>query len=166
MRNSKFAEAYLNIIKEENEQFAMSAAPEAPVAPVPTEAGTEESGEGDQIVCFKTSDKGLIDAINSGFEEAVFFVKAWQHKRDQKISGHRNDKCVPSKLNKLLHQIHQYLILSVHQIMQCILRIHRCPMALYTYFRTDLFDRIGEFLTKVSPFDPCKEIVAGSITKE
>lgn len=62
MKNSKFIEAYLKIIKEENELVPS------------TNMGLGEDGE--QCVCFKTSDKNLIDAINSGFDEVVFFVKA------------------------------------------------------------------------------------------
>jgi len=70
MKNSKFTEAYLNIIKEENEGFDPAEA-EAEGAKM-----TEQSGEGAQVICFKTTDKNLIDAINSGFDEVVFFVKA------------------------------------------------------------------------------------------
>ncbi len=70
MKNSKFTEAYLSIIKEENEGFDPAEA-EAEGAEM-----TEQGGEGAQVVCFKTTDKNLIDAINSGFDEVVFFVKA------------------------------------------------------------------------------------------
>ena len=80
MKNSKFAEAYLNIIKEENEQFAATdASTEAPSAPETTAEGAPAEGaevKPVQCVCFKTSDQALIDAIKSGFDEVVFFVKA------------------------------------------------------------------------------------------
>lgn len=69
MKNSKFTEAYLAIIKEENNQFEEVAANEDS-----TTSTTIENNE--QCVCFKTSDKNLIDAIKSGFEEVVFFVNA------------------------------------------------------------------------------------------
>ena len=72
MKNSKFTEAYLAIINEENEGF--SAGPEETTD---VSQGTENTGSNNlQVVCFKTSDKNLIDAINSGFDEVVFFVKA------------------------------------------------------------------------------------------
>ena len=71
MKNSKFTEAYLSIIKEENEGFNPAVGGEAEGAEM-----AEQGGEGAQIVCFKTTDKTLIDAINSGFDEVVFFVKA------------------------------------------------------------------------------------------
>lgn len=67
MKNSKFIDAYLKIINEENEMAAAAAAPEV---------DTVATDDGKQCVCFKTSDKNLIDAINSGFDEVVFFVKA------------------------------------------------------------------------------------------
>ena len=71
MKNSKFIEAYLNIIKEENEDVAVPMETPAPAEETAVGEGNEE-----QCVCFKTSDKNLIDAINSGFDEVVFFVKA------------------------------------------------------------------------------------------
>jgi hypothetical protein len=68
MKTSKFMQAYLNIIKESTEE-------NEPTKSTPPEQTTEPASELKQV-CFKTSDKDLIDAVNSGFEEAVFFVKA------------------------------------------------------------------------------------------
>lgn len=70
MKNSNFKQAYLktlHIIKEDADEV-----PETPAETPETE--TEETPL--QQVCFKTSDQALIDAINSGFEEVVFFVKS------------------------------------------------------------------------------------------
>ena len=72
MKDSKFTEAYLAIINEENESFSTEAQT-ADTADI--SAQTAADGEA-QVICFKTSDKNLIDAINSGFDEVVFFVKA------------------------------------------------------------------------------------------
>ena len=73
MTTSKFMQTYLSIIKESTEESKLQ-------EPVETSTKTDETpGESTnelKQICFKTSDKNLIDAINSGFEEVVFFVKA------------------------------------------------------------------------------------------
>ena len=77
MENSKFTEAYLSIIKEENEGFNPTVGTEVEGGEGVEGAEMAEQGsEGAQVVCFKTTNKTLIDAINSGFDEVVFFVKA------------------------------------------------------------------------------------------
>lgn len=72
MKDSKFTEAYLAIINEENESFTAEAQA-ADTADITAQASVDSEA---QVICFKTTDKNLIDAINSGFDEVVFFVKA------------------------------------------------------------------------------------------
>ncbi len=69
MSYNKFEKAYLNIINECDGNCDK----ESNEADMQTEAVEQNEV---QTVCFKTSDPNLIDAINSGFEEVVFFVKA------------------------------------------------------------------------------------------
>lgn len=77
----KFEEAYLKVLKECDETS------DAPVTEC-DKAPVNECGDGEQVtteaadenkvkvVSFRTSDPALIDALNSGFEEVVFFVKS------------------------------------------------------------------------------------------
>ena len=77
----KFEEAYLKVLKECDETS------DAPVVECDKEP-VNECGDGEQVtteaadenkvkvVSFRTSDPALIDALNSGFEEVVFFVKS------------------------------------------------------------------------------------------
>jgi hypothetical protein len=65
MNNDIFKNAYLaqlGLIKEDVDMPASE-------GPAPEEAEMKE-------ICFKTTDATLIDALNSGFEEVVFFVNA------------------------------------------------------------------------------------------
>lgn len=72
MIESKFNKAYLQIIKEDYDGF------------LPKENEVSATAENEEVpasdalkqVTFVTSDKALIDAINSGFEEIVIFVNA------------------------------------------------------------------------------------------
>ena len=72
MIESKFNKAYLQIIKEDYDGF------------LPKENEVSATAENEEVpasdalkqVTFVTSDKALIDAINSGFEEIVLFVNA------------------------------------------------------------------------------------------
>lgn len=72
MIESKFNKAYLQIIKEDYDGF------------LPKENEVSATAENKEVpasdalkqVTFVTSDKALIDAINSGFEEIVIFVNA------------------------------------------------------------------------------------------
>ena len=72
MIESKFNKAYLQIIKEDYDCF------------LPKENEVSATAENEEVpasdalkqVTFVTSDKALIDAINSGFEEIVIFVNA------------------------------------------------------------------------------------------
>ena len=72
MIGSKFNKAYLQIIKEDYDGF------------LPKENEVSATAENEEVpasdalkqVTFVTSDKALIDAINSGFEEIVIFVNA------------------------------------------------------------------------------------------
>ena len=72
MIESKFNKAYLQIIKEDYDGFLPKE------NEVSATAETEEVPASDALkqVTFVTSDKALIDAINSGFEEIVIFVNA------------------------------------------------------------------------------------------
>lgn len=77
----KFEEAYLKVLKECDETS------DAPVTEC-DKAPVNECGDGEQVtteaadenkvkvVSFRTADPALIDALNSGFEEVVFFVKS------------------------------------------------------------------------------------------
>lgn len=72
MIGSKFNKAYLQIIKEDYDGF------------LPKENEVSATAENEEVpasdalkqVTFVTSDKALIDAINSGFKEIVLFVNA------------------------------------------------------------------------------------------
>lgn len=72
MIESKFNKAYLQIIKEDYDGFLQKE------DEVSTTAKTEEAPASDALkqVTFVTSDKALIDAINSGFKEIVIFTNA------------------------------------------------------------------------------------------
>ena len=72
MIESKFNKAYLQIIKEDYDGFLPKE------NEVSATAKNEEVPASDALkqVTFVTSDKALIDAINSGFEEIVIFVNA------------------------------------------------------------------------------------------
>ena len=72
MIGSKFNKAYLQIIKEDYDGFLPKE------NEVSATAKNEEVPASDALkqVTFVTSDKALIDAINSGFEEIVIFVNA------------------------------------------------------------------------------------------
>ena len=72
MIESKFNKAYLQIIKEDYDGFLPKE------NEVSATVDNEEVPASDTLkqVTFVTSDKALIDAINSGFEEIVIFVNA------------------------------------------------------------------------------------------
>ena len=72
MIESKFNKAYLQIIKEDYDGFLPKE------NEVSATVDNEEVPASDALkqVTFVTSDKALIDAINSGFEEIVIFVNA------------------------------------------------------------------------------------------
>lgn len=72
MIGSKFNKAYLQIIKEDYDGFLPKE------NEVSATVDNEEVPASDALkqVTFVTSDKALIDAINSGFEEIVLFVNA------------------------------------------------------------------------------------------
>ena len=69
MKDSKFIEAYMKIISEGTDDV-----PEMNNDQDTSEATSEETPL--KKVTFLTSDATLIDALNSGFEKAVFFVNA------------------------------------------------------------------------------------------
>ena len=64
-KQNKFAAAYMQLIKQAAGDVESTEAVSADVAPVENTLKT---------VSFVTSDPVLIDALNSGFEEAVFFT--------------------------------------------------------------------------------------------
>lgn len=64
-KQNKFATAYMQLIKQAAGDVENAEAVSAAVAPVENTLKT---------VSFVTSDPALIDALNSGFEEAVFFT--------------------------------------------------------------------------------------------
>lgn len=64
-KQNKFAAAYMQLIKQAAGDVESTEAVSAAVAPVENTLKT---------VSFVTSDPVLIDALNSGFEEAVFFT--------------------------------------------------------------------------------------------
>ena len=79
MKNSKFTEAYLKIIAEETEvKTTVNSGEQAQT----NEDACPECGddpctcEGGKVVTFTTTNQSLIDTINSGFQEVVFFVNA------------------------------------------------------------------------------------------
>ena len=79
MRDSKFIEAYLKIINE----GADDAAPE-----MNDEQGGDEAAEQAaslKKVTFLTSDEALVNALNSGFEEVVFFVKSENDEGEESV---------------------------------------------------------------------------------
>ena len=79
MRDSKFIEAYLKIINE----GADDVAPE-----MNDEQGGDEAAEQAaplKKVTFLTSDEALINALNSGFEEVVFFVKSENDEGEESV---------------------------------------------------------------------------------
>ena len=77
IKSNEFMKAYLQIIKESAEEPQDEQPPVDADSTVKADDTTEtQSAEGLKQVCFKTSDQTLIDAINSGFEEVVVFVKA------------------------------------------------------------------------------------------
>lgn len=70
--DNAFERAYLkqlHMLKEDADK---------PETDVDVDVDTTETEQENPVkqVCFKTSDPDLIDALNSGFEEVVFFVKA------------------------------------------------------------------------------------------
>ena len=74
MKNSKFTETYLKIIAEENTTTVETKVENEDACP---ECGEDPcTCEGGKVVSFKTTDPNLIDTINSGFQEVVFFVNA------------------------------------------------------------------------------------------
>ena len=68
----KFEEAYLKVLKECDETS------DVPVNECgnDNQIATEAVDEKVKVVSFRTSDQALIDALNAGFEEVVFFVKS------------------------------------------------------------------------------------------
>ena len=72
MIGSKFNKAYLQIIKEDYDGFL----PKENEVSATAENEEVPASDALQQVTFVTSDKALIDAINSGFEEIVIFVNA------------------------------------------------------------------------------------------
>lgn len=77
----KFEEAYLKVLKECDETSG------APATECNNKKPVTECGDGEQVateaaenkrkvVTFFTEDPSLIDALNNGFEEVVFFVKS------------------------------------------------------------------------------------------
>lgn len=79
MRDSKFIEAYLKIINE----GADDAAPEMNDDQVGDEA--VEQAAPLKKVTFLTSDEALVNALNSGFEEVVFFVKSENDEGEESV---------------------------------------------------------------------------------
>ena len=69
----KFEEAYLKVLKECDETSDIPVNECGNDKQIATEAVDENKVK---VVSFRTSDQALIDALNAGFEEVVFFVKS------------------------------------------------------------------------------------------
>ena len=69
----KFEEAYLKVLKECDETSDVPVNECGNDKQIATEAADENKVK---VVSFRTSDQALIDALNAGFEEVVFFVKS------------------------------------------------------------------------------------------
>ena len=69
----KFEEAYLKVLKECDETSDVPVNECDNDNQIATEAVDENKVK---VVSFRTSDQALIDALNNGFEEVVFFVKS------------------------------------------------------------------------------------------
>ena len=69
----KFEEAYLKVLKECDETSDIPVNECGNDKQIATEAADENKVK---VVSFRTSDQALIDALNAGFEEVVFFVKS------------------------------------------------------------------------------------------
>ena len=69
----KFEEVYLKVLKECDETSDIPVNECGNDKQIATEAVDENKVK---VVSFRTSDQALIDALNAGFEEVVFFVKS------------------------------------------------------------------------------------------
>ena len=102
MIESKFNKAYLQIIKEDYDGFLPKE------NEVSATAETEEVPASDALkqVTFVTSDKALIDAINSGFEEVVVLVNAKDETTGETWLDYYNSQV--ERLRNELKELYEY----------------------------------------------------------